>query len=264
MRKFHILYNIPNWLISLCLSFSVLASCQGERGSNDRLSYDASISEEQRLELLKSQAKSFADSVGAVGYSVLGVFVNKEQHSVFYAEIGRKASEYYNRQTCLPTIRCKNIETGNEHSIQIPNKIDGHPIQANLIVNSYPTDDKILLLSTHRIIRQVDGYDDNFNEAPVDVFFLNVIDLSFHYLCGGCQWSLEENNGGEPPIPFLVCPDKNLVIPVSQLLDGSFRSDNMPLSEKEVDNGANTDEDEQIEDDGIAQSNSSNNSGGKH
>lgn len=258
MRKLNTLYNISEWLISFCLLISVLASCQGGGGSNDKLSYDESINDEQQIELLKSQARSFADSVKSAGYSVLGIFVNEERHSVFYAKTGLKTTDYDNRQTCLPPIKRKNVKTGNDQIIQIPNKIDGHPIQANLIVNSYASDDKILLLSTSRNTSQVDGYDDNFNKAPIDVFYLDVSDLSFHYLCGGCHWRLgQENHYGEQPIPFLACYDKNIKIPLSQIFDGSFRFDNMTFNENEVDNDVDYDEYEEIEDNGYTQPTSS-------
>lgn len=253
MRKFYIMNRIAYWLVSICTLICVLSSCQGGSGSKDGLSYDESINDEQQIELLKSQAGSFADSVKSAGYSVLGVFVNEERHSVFYAKTGLKTTDY-DRQTCLPPIKRKNIKTGNEQIIQIPNKIDGHPVQANLIVNSYASDDKILLLSTSRNSSQVDGYDDNFNKAPIDVFILDVSDLSFHYLCGGCHWRLgQENQYGEQPIPFLACYDKNIKIPLSQIFDGSFRFDNMTFSENGVDNDVDYNEYEEIEDDGYSQ-----------
>lgn len=235
MRKFIVLYRIPIFFVSLCVLICVLSSCQSGGASKDKLSYDESLNDEQQVELLKKQARTFADSVKSAGYSVLGVFVNEERHSVFYAKTGLKTTDDYDKYTCLPPIRRKNLKTGNEHIVQIPGKIEGHQVHANLIVNSYAQDGKILLLSTSRNTSQVDGYDDNFFKAPIDVFYLDVTDLSFHYLCGGCHWILgQENHYGEQPIPFLACHDKNIKIPLSQIYDGSFSFDSLPKEEKEI------------------------------
>ncbi len=220
---------------SLVLAFGlfafILISCQGH-GRSESLSYDETINDEQQLSLLKSQANAFVDSIKKAGYDVLGIFVDEKHHSVFYARKGLSVGYSDVNTRLLPILR-KNIKTGKEQAVQIPSVIDGHSVKTNLLLESWAKDSKILLLSTKNNSSEIqNGYSSNFKEEPIDVLFLDVNDLKFHYVTGGRHWRLgQENHYGEQPVPFLACSDENIRIPLSQIFDGSFRFEDLPKFE---------------------------------
>ena len=118
MNCMKFLYRAFNCLVFLGLFLYIFASCKGENGSKG-LSYDESITDEQQIELLQLQANSFADSIKSAGYNVLGIFVDADHHSVFYARKGLSTADGDGHTSLLP-IRRKNIKTGNDQIVQIP------------------------------------------------------------------------------------------------------------------------------------------------
>lgn len=233
---------------SLVLAFGlfafILISCQGH-GRSESLNYDETINDEQQVELLKSQANAFVDSIKEAGYDVLGIFVDEKHHSVFYARKGLSVGYSDVNTRLLPILR-KNIKTGKEQAVQIPSVIDGHSVKANLLLRSWAAEEKILLLSTSKNSSEIqNSYSSYFRDEPIDVFILNVTDLTFHYVTGGRHWQLgQENHYGEEPVPFLACYDENIRIPLSQIFDGSFRFEYLPKVEKEIiDTYSDTDRD---------------------
>ena len=207
----------------------VLAGCQRGSGTSE-LTVDESIGSEQEAELLKVRANAFTDSITSAGYKVLGVFVDEQRHSVYYARAGLSTSDG-DGNTALPPIIRKNIKTGSEQTIKIPVKMNGHSLMANLLVNSYASDGKILLLSTSNN----NGQSNNaaFYEEPIDVFYLDVSDLSFHYVTGGRHWRIgkEKNYSDDTSIPYLADYNNDVKVPLSQVFDGSFCFDEITMDD---------------------------------
>ncbi len=212
----------------------IFTACQGTSSSKGQgLSYDKSLSNEQQIELLKSQAKSFADSIRSIGYDVLGTFIDEKNHSVFYIKKGLTINYEEGHMRLLP-IKCKDIKTGEVNDLKIPATMDGHTVKVNLLLGSCAADNKMLLLSTNKNSAEInDDYSRPFSQEPIDVFLIDVNDLSFHYVIGGRHWMIGKEGYGDDAIPFLTCYDeRNLKIPLIQIFDGTYSKKNVVENSK--------------------------------
>ena len=243
-------YRACKRCLLLLVAALMITGCNGRRTGSSELTYDESLSPEQELELMHKRAKEFADSISREGYNILGIVVNEEFNDVYYAKAGLHVVE--SRATYLPPIIKRNIKTCEEQTVSIPASIDGHPIDATMIVQAWREGEKILMLLSND-----QDLLNNDHVMPINVVLFDARNGGFSYVTGGKPWRIGEehqSNGQDIPLlRYVYLYGSSPRIPLSQIFDGSYRFDNMTDDEKDADDEVGFDEYGEIEDERTAQ-----------